>query len=176
MALGIDGFSHRGALKSGGHTTAVLGCGINVCYPKSHLSLMKEIIQKGCVVSEYGLDFPPMKAYFPMRNRIISALSDGLLLVEAKEKSGSLITVDYALEYGKDVFAVPGDVLGRSNSGSNNLVKLGAKPVFEVQDILEEYSIYSSNKQNNQDKIEKILEEKEKIVYSCISLAPYGEC
>lgn len=107
-----------------------------------------------------------------MRNRIIAALSRGIVLIEAKEKSGSLITMDYALDYGKDVFAVPGDVLGRTNAGSNNIIRLGAKPVFHVKDILEEYSIYSNNKVNCSPPKEFLLEEKEKIVYSCISLSP----
>lgn len=172
MARGIDSYSHIGALRGNGFTTAVLGCGINVCYPAENHTLMRRIIQDGCVLSEYGLDIQPSRGTFPLRNRIISALSNGLLLVEAKEKSGSLITVDYALEYGKDVFAIPGDVLGASNRGSNNIVRLGAKPVFEVKDILDEYSIYSNNKMNCQPKLEIILEEKEKIVYSCISLSP----
>jgi len=172
MARGIDSYSHIGALRGRGFTTAVLGCGINVCYPAENQTLMRKIIQEGCVLSEYGLDVEPSRGTFPLRNRIISALSNGILLVEAKEKSGSLITVDYALDYGKDVFAIPGDVLGRTNSGSNNIIRLGAKPVFEVKDILDEYSIYSNNQVSCVPKKEIILEEKEKIVYSCISLSP----
>jgi DNA processing protein len=172
LARGIDGYSHQGALAVDGFTTGVLGCGINVCYPKEHLELMKKIIRTGCVISEYGLDVPPKPGLFPMRNRIISGLSHGVLLVEAREKSGSLITIDFALEYGKDIFAVPGDVLGTSNKGSNNIVKLGGKPVFEVDDILEEYSIFSTNKHTISLEVEKTLDEKEKIVYSCISLTP----
>lgn len=139
MARGIDTYSHRGALNAGGFTTAVLGCGINICYPKENVHIMKEIIQNGCVISEYGLDVAPRKGHFPMRNRIISGLSQGVLLVEARSRSGSLITVDCALEMGRDVFAVPGDVLGRSNEGSNNVIRLGGKPVFGLEDILEEY-------------------------------------
>ena len=172
MATGIDSHSHMGALKGEGFTTAVLGCGINVCYPKHNHDLMRQIVRQGCVISEYGLDVQPLPGLFPMRNRIIAALSQGIVLVEAKEKSGSLITMDYALNYGKDVFAIPGDVLGRTNSGSNNIIRLGAKPVFEVKDILEEYSIYSNNEGNCLPTLEIILEEKEKIVYSCISLSP----
>ena len=172
MARGIDSHSHWGALRGNGFTTAVLGSGINCCYPKENLNLMKEIISKGCVMSEYGLDVMPSRITFPMRNRIISSLSQGVLLVEAKVKSGSLITVDYALEYGKDIFAIPGDVLGRSNEGSNNIIRNGAKPVFHAKDILEEYSFYSNNENVVESRSEIILEEKEKIVYSCISLIP----
>lgn len=139
LARGIDTYSHTGALKANGFTTAVLGAGINVCYPKENLKLMKEIAQRGCVISEYGLDVEPRAGNFPRRNRIISGLSNGLLLVEARKKSGSLITVDCALESGKDVFAIPGDVLGGSNQGSNNVIRMGAKPVFSVEDILEEF-------------------------------------
>lgn len=172
MALGIDSHSHIGALKGGGFTTAVLGNGVNVCYPKSNRDLMATIVKQGCVVSEYGPDMPPSRRSFPLRNRIIAALSQGVVLVEAKERSGSLITMDYALEYGRDVFAVPGDVLSRSNEGSNNIIRLGAKPVFGAKDILEEYSIYSNNERNCSGAKEFVLEEKEKIVYSFISLSP----
>lgn len=172
MARGIDSYGHKGALKGNGFTTAVLGCGINICYPKENVELMKQIIQNGCILSEYGLDVSPKPGLFPMRNRIISALSNGILLIEAKEKSGSLITVDCALEQGKDIFAIPGDVLGRSNEGSNNIIRLGGKPVFNVQDILEEYSIFARKIAPKLKDIEKTLEEKEKIVYSCISLSP----
>ena len=172
MARGIDSYSHIGAMSGNGFTTAILGCGINICYPKENETLMTNIIKNGCVISEYGLDVVPRPGLFPMRNRLISALSDGILLVEAREKSGSLITVDFALEYGKDIFAIPGDVLGGTNRGSNNIVRMGGKPVFSIEDILEEYSIFSTNKHTIIDEIEKTLEEKEKMVYSCISLAP----
>ncbi len=172
LARGIDSYGHKGALDVEGYTSAVLGCGINVCYPSENQLLMRRIIQNGCVFSEYGLDVEPNRGYFPLRNRIISALSDGLLLVEAKERSGSLITVDYALEYGKDIFSVPGDIFGKSCAGSNNLIRLGAKPVFEGKDILEEYSLFSHNEANCPSKKEFILEEKEEMVYSCINLSP----
>lgn len=172
MAAGIDGHSHAGALKGNGYTTAVLGSGINVCYPPSHQELMRQIVQNGCVLSEYGLNVQPSRITFPLRNRIIAALCDGIILIEAKERSGSLITIDYALDYGKDVFAVPGDVLGRTNAGSNNIIRLGGKPVFEVKDVLEEYSMFSKNGGNSKDEIEMALEEKEKMVYSGISLSP----
>ena len=172
LATGIDGHAHRGALLAGGFTTAVLGCGINICYPKDHVMLMEEIAKTGCIISEYGLDVPPKAGFFPMRNRLISGLSDGVLLVEAKEKSGSLITVDYALDQGKDIFAVPGDVLGASNKGSNNVIRAGGKPVFDVSDLLEEYGLSREIKGDNRDELEKTLEVTEKIVYSCISLSP----
>ena len=172
LARGIDSHSHIGALDAGGFTTAVLGCGINICYPKENQDLMRRIIRDGCVLSEYGPDVMPKPGLFPMRNRIISALSDGILLIEAKERSGSLITVDYALDYGKDVFAVPGDVLGRGSRGSNNVIRMGGKPVFEASDLLEEYSMNSKNRVNCPAPREIILEEKEKMVYSCISLSP----
>lgn len=174
LARGIDSEAHKGALKAGGFTTAILGCGINICYPREHIKLMQDISKIGCIISEYGLDVPPRPGLFPMRNRIISGLSQGVLVVEAKKKSGSLITVDAALEGGKDIFAIPGDVLGRSNEGSNNLIKLGAKVVFTTKDILEEYlpigkewEIYGKNEVVG-------LEGEERRVYDNIGITPIG--
>jgi len=172
LASGIDGASHLGALKAGGFTTAVLGCGINVCYPKEHLRLMHEISEKGCLISEYGLDVQPKAGFFPMRNRIISGLSQGVLVVEAKKRSGSLITVDAALEGGKDIFSVPGDVLSSSNIGSNNLIKLGAKIVFRAEDILEEYTFIQSGGKKIESRKMAVLEEKEQQVYNLIGMVP----
>lgn len=177
LARGIDTYSHRGAIDAGGFTTAVLGCGINICYPKENVHVMKEIIRKGCVISEYGLDVHPQKGYFPMRNRLISGLSQGVLLVEAKSKSGSLITVDCALEAGKDVFAIPGDVLGGSNEGSNNIIRLGGKPVFDVEDILEEYGLHNEMEGDPAVDVREqmriaLLDEEERRVYELLGQIP----
>lgn len=108
MAWGIDGMAHKGALEAGGDTFAVLGCGVDICYPPGHQSLYEELLIKGGVLSEQPPGMPPLAGHFPARNRIISGLSDLVLVVEAREKSGSLITADQALEQGKDVYAVPG--------------------------------------------------------------------
>lgn len=172
MARGIDTAAHRGTLKEKGNTIAVLGCGINICYPKENINVMNEIIEKGTIISEYPINTTPSAGLFPLRNRIISGLSDGVLIVEAASKSGSLITADYALEQGRDVFAIPGRVFDKYSKGTNRLIKLGAKPIIDIQDILEEYNITINNKKENKQNIEEILEENEKMVYSCISFDP----
>lgn len=172
LARGIDSYGHQGALSAGGLTTAVLGCGINVCYPKENLSLMKEIARKGCIISEYGLDVKPKPGFFPMRNRLISGLSNGILLVEARRKSGSLITIDCGLEAGKDVFAIPGDVLGSSNEGSNNVIRMGGKPVFGVEDILEEYGFVEKNDAEIGRRGITTLDHPEEQVYECLCHTP----
>ena len=170
LAYGIDKQAHIGALESGGYTMGVLGCGINICYPREHYSLFEKMQDKGGVLSEFSLDENPKACNFPMRNRLISALADGVLVVEAKEKSGSLITVEFALEQGIDVFAVPGR-LGEANSvGCNRLIQEGAKLVMEPDDILEEYGITDSFVHNELKNAENNLALKEKMVYSVLSL------
>lgn len=138
-ALGIDTAAHKGALQGGGKTVAVLGCGINYNYLMENASLRAVISQNGALVSEYPPDTPSAASNFPIRNRIISGLSLGTLVVEAAEKSGSLITADLALEQGRDVFAVPGSLKNPVSAGTNNLIKAGAKAVSSAFDILEEY-------------------------------------
>ena len=138
-ALGIDCAAHRGVLQSGGVTVCVLGCGINYPYLMENAQMRKLITAKGAVVSEYPPDTKPFARNFPMRNRIISGLSNGVLVVEAGEKSGSLITADLALEQNRDVFAVPGSITNTVYKGSNNLIKQGARAVTGFADILEEY-------------------------------------
>lgn len=138
-ALGIDCAAHRGVLQSSGVTVCVLGCGINYPYLMENAQMRKLITAKGAVVSEYPPDTKPLARNFPMRNRIISGLSNGVLVVEAGEKSGSLITADLALEQNRDVFAVPGSITNTVYKGSNNLIKQGARAVTGFADILEEY-------------------------------------
>ncbi|WP_208592465.1 DNA-processing protein DprA [Gracilibacillus suaedae] len=141
MAIGIDGFAHQLALQHRSPTIAVLGSGFEHIYPKQHLSLYSQLAAKDLIISEYPPDQPPRKYHFPERNRIISGLSFGTLVIEAKEKSGTLITVDQALEQGKEVFAVPGSVLAETSTGCNQLIKDGAKLVQTSRDILEEYQL-----------------------------------
>lgn len=136
MALGIDGVAHTGAITAEKPTVAVLGCGINICYPNEHLGLAREIVKLGCVITEYPPDTRPAKFNFPCRNRIISGLSQGLLLVEGGERSGALITARNAKEQGRRVYAVPGNVGSKNSEASNLLLKNGAKLTTSAEDII----------------------------------------
>jgi DNA processing protein len=138
LARGVDSAAHRGALASAGSTVAVLGSGLDRLYPPEHKQLAAVIEQRGAVVSEFPPDAPPLPFHFPLRNRIISGLSRAIVVIEASEKSGSLITVSCALEQGKDVMAVPGNVLGGRNRGGHALIRDGAKIVESADDIVEE--------------------------------------
>jgi DNA processing protein len=138
MARGIDSAAHRGALEAGGITIAVFGCGVDVIYPREHRGLAERIVERGALVSEFRPGTPPLKGHFPQRNRIISGLSLAVVIVEAAEGSGSLITADFALEQGRTVLAVPGNVLGGRNYGAHALLRDGAKLVECADDILEE--------------------------------------
>jgi len=138
MALGIDGAAHEGALMGGGHTVAVVGTGLDRVYPKKHLALAHRIAERGLIVSEFPLRTPPLTANFPRRNRIISGLTHGTLVIEAALQSGSLITARLAAEQGKEVFAIPGSVHSPQSRGCHLLIKQGAKLVESAQDVLEE--------------------------------------
>jgi len=140
-ALGIDSAAHWGVLHAGGSTVAVLGCGLDVNYPAENGSLFKRIAERGAVISEYPFGTAPAGMNFPTRNRLISGMSAGTIVIEAGEKSGSLITAHCAAEQGRDVFAVPGDAFGSTYTGGNKLIRDGAKPVFAAMDILEEYEL-----------------------------------
>lgn len=169
MAWGIDGKAHEGALEGGGDTYAVLGCGVDICYPSGHRKIYEAIIQRGGILSEQPPGMPPIAGHFPARNRIISGLSDLVLVVEAKERSGSLITADLALEQGKDVFAVPGRIGDEMSKGCLNLIKQGAGLADSPLVLLEALGI----KRNVSEKSVKIvLEKNEDIVYSWIRLQP----
>jgi DNA processing protein len=140
-ARGIDSAAHEGALTAKGYTIAVLGCGVDVVYPPENGRLLERIAESGAVVSEYWPGTAPQAQFFPVRNRIISGLSLGVTVVEAAEKSGSLITADLALEQGRDVFAVPGSIFAAGSKGTHRLLKQGAKLVESAGDILEEYGL-----------------------------------
>ncbi len=139
LARGIDTFSHIGTLQAKGKTIAVLGSGLDVIYPPENAKLAEKIVESGgCLVSEYIVGTKPLGEHFPARNRIISGLASGVVVVEASEKSGSLITVDFALEQGKNVYAVPGNINSPNSLGTNSLIKQGAKIVTSIEDILED--------------------------------------
>ncbi|MGL6202323.1 MAG: DNA-processing protein DprA [Lachnospiraceae bacterium] len=172
LAKGIDGAAGRGALDAGGRTYAVLGSGVDVCYPREHIGLYTEVREKGGIISEQPPGSAPLPVYFPARNRIISGLSDVVIVIEAKEKSGSLITADMAMEQGKDVYALPGPVTSALSTGCNALIKQGAGIFLSVEDFIEDVKlIYERNvKIPTKNKIK--LESTENLVYSCLDLFP----
>jgi len=139
MAKGIDTAAHEGTLRAGGKTVAVLGSGIDVCYPRQNKSLMEKIARTGAVITEFIPGTPPDAGNFPIRNRIMSGLSRGVVITEAPERSGALITASLAADQGRDVFAVPGDITNPCSVGSNRLIADGAKLITCAEDILVEY-------------------------------------
>ncbi len=141
LARGIDGEAHRGALDAGGVTVAVLGCGIDRDYPAAHSELARRICERGLVVSEYEPGVEPAPWRFPARNRIIAGLTAVTVIVEARERSGALITADFALEDGREVFAVPGEITGTLSSGTNRLLRQGASPLTTADDVLELFGL-----------------------------------
>ncbi|NBG87556.1 DNA-processing protein DprA [Isachenkonia alkalipeptolytica] len=173
LALGIDTESHKGAVENRGYTLGVLGSGVDVAYPPTNHQLMENIQKQGCILSEFFLGEEPLKHHFPQRNRIISGLSDGIVVIEAGEKSGSLITVEYALEQGRDVFALPGNINCEKSRGTNRLIRDGAKVLVEVEDILAELpeGLSLPIKQQEED-ILRDLSDSEVLVYRCLEKRP----
>jgi DNA processing protein len=141
LARGIDSEAHRGALEAGGTTVAVLGCGIDRDYPAAHADLAARIRTTGLIVSEYGPGVDPAPWRFPARNRIVAGLAAATVVVEARERSGALITADLALEEGREVFAVPGEITSSLSAGTNRLIVLGATPLLEPADVLRSFGI-----------------------------------
>lgn len=172
MARGIDAYGHIGALKAGGDTFAVLGCGVNVCYPRTNQKLYESILSQGGIISEYPPDTEPIAQLFPARNRIISALSDVVVVVEAKERSGSLITADFALEQGKDIYAVPGRSTDALSQGCNNLIRQGAGILNSVEDFAKDLELCMKVDAVQENFNKLLLEKDESLVYACLSLRP----
>jgi DNA processing protein len=141
LARGIDSIAHGAAVKNGGYTIAVMGSGINICYPPENRSLMEKIIETSAIISEFPPGTPPDSTNFPKRNRIISGLSKGILVVEAGKKSGAVITAYLALDQNREVFAVPGRIDSKQSYGCHKLIQQGAKLVTSVDDILEEFQL-----------------------------------
>ena len=184
MARGVDSMAHRGAIQGGGITIAVLGCGVDICYPAENKELRTEILKKGCIISEYSPGVRPAPAFFPARNRIISGLSRAVVVTEAALKSGTLITVDQAQEQGREVLAVPGNISSKLSQGTNQLIRDGAYPISSHEDILHILNMTSapsisektSEKPPEKLQISKIsqipLAPEEKQVYDRLSLEP----
>lgn len=174
MAKGIDADAHKGALDGCGETYAVLGCGADVCYPSGHRYLYDEIIKRGGIISEYPPATEPRPWQFPARNRIISGLSDCVVVMEAKEKSGSLITADCAMEQGRDVYALPGRTTDPLSRGCNRLIRQGAGIFCSVEDFLSELDIMTESSYAQLDFRKNVLEKDERLVYSLTDFRPVG--
>ena len=176
MARGVDAYAHIGAIKGKGKTFAVLGCGADICYPSENRKLYEEILENGGLISEYPPGTAPRPQLFPLRNRLISAFSDTVILVEAKERSGSLITADYALEQGKDIFACPGRATDALSTGCNALIRQGAGIITSVNSLLEDMGIFEKSTCKEEPSLQNIqnlsLEKDESLVYSCLDFRP----
>ncbi len=180
LARGIDTHAHKGALAGGGRTIAVLGNGLAMTYPKENKDLGDAISQQGAVVSEFSMKSLPDRTNFPIRNRIISGLSLGTIVVEAVEKSGALITANLALQQGREVFAIPGNIFSRYSQGAHGLIKEGAKLVENVNDVIEEIRGFSKNLNiEGREKSNKTIQtpicslnQKEQKIYDCVLWEP----
>jgi DNA processing protein len=173
MAKGIDSAGHNGAIAGKGATFAVFGCGVDVCYPASNRPLYEEIQKNGGIYSEYPPGTAPKPGLFPLRNRMISALSDAVVIVEAKARSGSLITADYALEQGKDVYAVPGRMFDSLSKGCNALIRQGAGIVTDIEEFCAELGLSGGDFAHTLEKNHELLLEKDVcLVYSGLDLQP----
>ena len=160
FAKGIDSIAHKTSLLTGTKTIAVIASGLDIIYPASNLSLYKEIEEKGLILTEYEAGTKPFKGNFPQRNRIIAALSKGVIVVESKDRGGSLITADLALEYNRDVYAIPGDIFSEYSKGCNNLIRdAKAKSLSNIKELLEDYNWESKEEVNhlNLSKNQKLI-------------------
>lgn len=172
LASGIDSAAHRGALGREGGTYGILGCGVNICYPPENYLLYERMAAEHGVISEFIPDTPPLKGNFPRRNRLISGLADAVIIIEAREKSGSLITADLALDQGREVFAVPGRITDPLSAGTNRLIRSGAAAALGPSDVLDFFGIKCAKKLTLHKKTEKRLAKNENMVYSCLDLQP----
>lgn len=173
LARGIDGAGQRGALMGNGKTFAVLGCGVDVCYPREHIGLYTDILEhEGGILSELPPGTQPLSFHFPRRNRIISGLSDAVLVMEAKERSGSLITADMALEQGRDVWALPGPLNSELSKGCNLLIRQGAGILISPEMLLQDLGFTNINFMEKKRETKKMLEREEDMVYSSVGLYP----
>lgn len=172
MARGIDAMAHRGCIKGGNKTYAVLGCGVDVCYPGDNIELYQDILKNGGIISEYIPSSEPLAWHFPERNRIISGLSEGVAMIEAREKSGSFITVDHALSQGKTVFALPGRITEQLSTGCNKLIYEGAIPLLSTEQMIFEMGMGNVKEYENKMKKNIFLEKEIEMLYSCFGFVP----
>ncbi|WP_330582572.1 DNA-processing protein DprA [Suipraeoptans intestinalis] len=171
MARGIDGAAQRGAIIGEGYSCGVLGSGVDICYPRENRGLYADLAETGGLLSEYPLEERPRPEFFPRRNRLISGLSDVTIIIEAREKSGSFITADFALEQGKDVYALPGPADSTLSRGCHRLIAQGAGILLSPKDLLRELGMTEATSCDF-EKTEKVLEKETDIVYSCVDLSP----
>jgi DNA processing protein len=164
LARGVDSGAHQGALSSGGRTIGVLGCGVDIIYPPENRGLFDQVAGQGAVVSEFPLKTPPDSDHFPIRNRVISGISLGVVVVEATLRSGSLITAKFALEQGREVYALPGNVDSARSEGTNRLIKQGAKLVIQAEDIVEEILPHFQQIPPHESPKPKLTEDEEKVL------------
>lgn len=172
FARGIDRAGHEGALQAQTPTFGILGCGVDVCYPRENIDLYSELIRTGGLISEYEPGTQPRAGYFPLRNRLISAFADKVLVVEARIRSGALITADHALEQGKDVYAVPGRIDDELSAGCNRLIAQGAAIALSPEELLKDFETDRQNFITFHKKSKLTLAPEEETVYSCIRLQP----
>ena len=172
LARGIDTLSHKAALSAGANTIAVFGCGLGHTYPPENIKLRQQIFEQGAIVSEFPIFMRPDRNNFPARNRILSGLALGTVVVEAAEKSGALITADFALEQGREVFAIPGNITSLKSRGTNSLIKAGAKLVDSPESILEELlpAFGESLKAKKENIAPELDNEQERKIFSLLSL------
>ena len=172
MAYGVDSLAQEGALAEGGETFAVLGCGVDVCYPRSSQELYRRILSSGGVISEFPPGTEPATWTFPTRNRLISGLADAVIVVEARIRSGSLITAEHALAQGRDIYAVPGRITDPLSAGTNRLIRDGAHPLVSMEDLLKDLSLRPAFQTQNRELSKFSLEKEETMVYSVLDCVP----
>jgi len=172
MAIGADSMAHKGALEAGGKTIAVLGSGVDICYPSENMRLYREIAEKGAIISEYPPGTRSSSKHFPKRNRIVSGMSKALIVTEAAGRSGTMITVNQALDQGRDVYAVPGNITSELSVGTNAFIKEGAQLITSYKDIMESLGLPIVDLEAETIKKMENLAPDEKLVYDCMSFEP----
>lgn len=172
MARGIDGCAQRKALEAGGKSYGILGCGVDICYPKVNYGLYERLSRQGGIISEFVPGMRAKAMNFPQRNRIISGMCDAIVVVEAKKQSGTAITVEFGLEQGKDIYAVPGRITDVLSEGCNLLISQGAYPVLSIEEMLKNMGVFQRKNLKKQKKMQIPLESNLKLVYDCLDFIP----